>query len=142
VPTKYYVAACTDQCDYAWYATGAGGTPLATGLPFTTPALTATTAYYLAATGSGCESARVPVVVTVNGGYTRRINSGGASFTAADGKVFSADANFAGGSVSSIASGEAANTTHDGLYRNLRVGAFGYNLPSGQRHLRRDPALQ
>ncbi len=127
IPTDQYPAYATG---YAWYATGVGGTPLATGLTFTTPALTATTTYYLAATGSGCESGRVPVVVTVNGGYARRINSGGASYTAG-GKVFGADASFAGGSVSSIAGGEVANTTNDGLYRTLRVGAFSYNIPSG-----------
>ncbi len=127
VPTGQYPAAVPQ---YNWYATGAGGSPLATGLTFTTPALTATTTYYLAAGVGSCESARVPVVVTVNGGYVRRINSGGASYTAGS-KVFGADASFAGGSVSSIASGEVANTTNDGLYRTLRVGAFGYTIPSG-----------
>jgi hypothetical protein len=109
-----------------------GGSPVATGLTFTTPALFATKTYYLAATGSGCESARVPVVVTVKSPYTRRINSGGANYTTGDGKLFVADANFSGGSVSSIPSGEVAGTTDDALYRNLRTGAtFSYGIPSG-----------
>jgi hypothetical protein len=116
---------------YNWYAAAAGGSPLASGLTFTTPTLSATTTYYLAAAVGSCESARVPVVVTVNGSFARRINSGGASFSAAGGKVFGADASFAGGSVSSIPSGEVANTSDDGLYRNLRVGAFSYNIASG-----------
>ncbi|MBD0255872.1 MAG: hypothetical protein ICV83_09145 [Cytophagales bacterium] len=128
IPTDQYAPGVLT---YKWYGTGVGGTPLATGLTFTTPALKATTTYYLAASVNGCESARVPVVVTVNGAYVRRINSGGASYTAGS-KVFGADANFAGGSVSSLASGEVANTTHDGLYRTLRTGtAFSYNIPSG-----------
>jgi hypothetical protein len=70
-------------------------------------------------------------VVTVKSPYTRRINSGGANYTTGDGKLFVADANFSGGSVSSIAAGEVAGTTDDALYRTLRVGAFSYNVPSG-----------
>ncbi|WP_316801046.1 putative Ig domain-containing protein [Pedobacter frigidisoli] len=55
----------------SWYAAATGGTPLATGGSFTTPALSTTTTYYVETTNaSGCPSAtRVPVTVTViNGG--------------------------------------------------------------------------
>jgi hypothetical protein len=128
IPSDQYPPAAVT---YKWYGTAAGGALVASGLSFTTPALTATTTYYLAASVGKCESARVPVVVTVNGAFARRINSGGTSFTAAGGKVFGADAGFAGGAVSSIASGEVANTTNDGLYRTLRYGAFSYNIASG-----------
>jgi len=55
------------QLTYRWYAVPAGGTFLAEGNTFTTPALTATTTYYVEAvrTATNCPSAtRTPVVVT------------------------------------------------------------------------------
>ncbi len=116
---------------YAWYAAATGGSALATGLTFTTPALTASKTYYVATRQGGCESVRKPVTVTVNGPFARRLNAGGSSYTTADGKVFAADANFTGGSVSSITAGEVLNTSEDALYRNLRTGAFSYSVPSG-----------
>jgi hypothetical protein len=64
-------------------------------------------------------------------GSALAINAGGAAFTASTGKKYSADVYYASGSVSSIASGEVANTTDDALYRNARVGVFSYGLPSG-----------
>lgn len=53
-----------------WFAGPTGGVALATGPSFTTPALSATTTYYVGAeNASGCSSAtRVPVTVTVIGG--------------------------------------------------------------------------
>ncbi|MCZ4245230.1 putative Ig domain-containing protein [Pedobacter punctiformis] len=50
-----------------WYAAATGGTQLATGTSFTTPALNTTTTYYVETVNSnGCASAsRVPVTVTV-----------------------------------------------------------------------------
>lgn len=52
-----------------WYTTQTGGTAtvVASGSPFVTPALAATTTFYVAAVKTGCpdESSRVPVVVTV-----------------------------------------------------------------------------
>ncbi|WP_074241798.1 Ig-like domain-containing protein [Chitinophaga niabensis] len=52
---------------YNWYSVPTGGTPLATGPSFTTPALNVTTTYYVEATTStGCASAqRIPVIATV-----------------------------------------------------------------------------
>ncbi|SDG24904.1 gliding motility-associated C-terminal domain-containing protein [Pedobacter terrae] len=50
----------------AWYDTATGGTQLATGETFTTPALTATTTYYIQVSKAGCPNAtRIPVTVTV-----------------------------------------------------------------------------
>jgi gliding motility-associated-like protein len=53
-----------------WYTAATGGTPVASGVTFTTGILTATTTYYAGTTnGSGCESlTRVPVTVTVTDG--------------------------------------------------------------------------
>ncbi|RZM25560.1 MAG: hypothetical protein EOO88_18855, partial [Pedobacter sp.] len=53
-----------------WFAAATGGSPLATGPAFTTPALTTTTTYYAgAASSAGCISAsRVAVTVTVSSG--------------------------------------------------------------------------
>jgi hypothetical protein len=47
-----------------WYATASGGTLLDTGLVFTTPVIAVTTTFYADA-GQGCNSARVPVIATV-----------------------------------------------------------------------------
>jgi large repetitive protein len=50
----------------AWYDAATGGTQLATGETFTTPALTATTTYYIQVSKAGCPNAtRIPVTVTV-----------------------------------------------------------------------------
>ena len=50
---------------YEWFNAATGGTMLATGSTFTTPALTSSTTYYVQATGNGCTSARVPATVTI-----------------------------------------------------------------------------
>lgn len=50
-----------------WYANATGGSPLATGLSFTSPVLTANTTYYVSDSIHGCGvSLRTPVSVTVN----------------------------------------------------------------------------
>jgi len=52
---------------FSWYTVPSGGTAIATGSSFTTPALTATTTYYAGATSGSCASAtRTAVTVTVN----------------------------------------------------------------------------
>ena len=52
---------------YEWYDVATGGTALATGADFTTPAMTVSTVYYVEATNNiGCKTAsRIPVRVTV-----------------------------------------------------------------------------
>jgi ELWxxDGT repeat protein len=51
---------------YRWYTQAAGGTPVATGTPFTTPVLAADTAYYVSVYRADCfETARTKVNVTV-----------------------------------------------------------------------------
>lgn len=52
---------------YRWYTTPTGGTPVGTGVSFTTPVLTADTDYYVEAVGGNCSSAvraRVSVLIT------------------------------------------------------------------------------
>ncbi|MBD0260881.1 MAG: hypothetical protein ICV83_34610, partial [Cytophagales bacterium] len=119
---------------YRWYGAASGGGVLATGATFTTPRLWVRTTYYASiyASPTGCESARVAATVNINGGSQFRTNAGGGEFTMPEGNVFAADAYFSGGTVSSVAGGEVANTTGDDLYRNMRIGtAFAYNLPTG-----------
>ena len=49
-----------------WYSSSTGGTAIASGATYTTPNLSATTTYYVSCkAGTGCESARTPVVATV-----------------------------------------------------------------------------
>jgi gliding motility-associated-like protein len=50
---------------YEWYDAASGGTLLNTGASYTTPALTATTAYYVQTTISGCTGPQTMVTVTV-----------------------------------------------------------------------------
>jgi hypothetical protein len=73
----------------------------------------------------------IKAIEVLPAGSALTINAGGAAFTSSTGKKFSADVYYASGTVSSIASGEIANTTDDALYRNARVGVFSYGLPSG-----------
>lgn len=51
---------------YTWYDAATNGNLLATGASFTTPALTATTTYYVQLAIAGIASDRTPVTVTVN----------------------------------------------------------------------------
>lgn len=52
---------------FNWYTAATGGTPVATGAQFTTPALTANTSYYVEAASGSCVSAtRTEVDVTAN----------------------------------------------------------------------------
>lgn len=62
------VANAVPNTVFNWYAGPTGGAPLFTGASFTTPALTATTIYYVEATRTGCTDAsqRTMVTVTVN----------------------------------------------------------------------------
>jgi hypothetical protein len=48
-----------------WYTAATGGTAIATGSPFTTPAITANTTYYAAASDATCEGPRTAVALTV-----------------------------------------------------------------------------
>ncbi len=50
----------------SWFASSTGGSPLATGTSFTTPAIGATTTFYVQAQASGCASPRTAVVATIN----------------------------------------------------------------------------
>ncbi|MBB6501399.1 putative Ig domain-containing protein [Pedobacter cryoconitis] len=54
-----------------WYSAATGGTILANGNTYTTPALTATTVYYVEVSKNGCANpSRIPVTVTVTTGLT------------------------------------------------------------------------
>ncbi len=58
-----------------WYATPTGGSPLATGTSFTSPALTSNTTYYVSDSIHGCGvSTRTAVNVTVNQPTTATVN--------------------------------------------------------------------
>ncbi len=120
---------------YRWYAAATGGSPLFTGASFTTPVLTGTTTYYVAAAAGSCESSRKGVTVTVNpaGGVTAfRVNAGGNAFATGDARNFGADGYYAGGVVSATTARDIAGTADDYLYQTGRHGAsFSYNFPTG-----------
>lgn len=68
-PATLRVTSSTTGLTINWYTVISGGTPVATGATFTTPALTGTTIYYVEATGvGGCTnpSGRIQATVTVN----------------------------------------------------------------------------
>lgn len=60
-----------------WYAQAAGGTPLATGLTYTTPTITTATTYYATAlhTASGCESNRKAYIVQPSSLYSNQVQT-------------------------------------------------------------------
>jgi gliding motility-associated-like protein len=59
-------ATSVDNADLKWYKDAVGGTALATGGSYTTPALTASATYYVEASRFGCANpARIPVTVSV-----------------------------------------------------------------------------
>ncbi|MEQ8364085.1 MAG: gliding motility-associated C-terminal domain-containing protein [Cyclobacteriaceae bacterium] len=53
---------------YRWYTVSTGGTPIAgqTNSAYTTPVISGTTTYYVSINNGTCESARTPVVATIN----------------------------------------------------------------------------
>lgn len=78
-PSASDVTVCADEVavltatggtdgQYRWYDVESGGTAISgeTDSIYTTPALSATSTYYVAINDGTCESARTPVVVTVN----------------------------------------------------------------------------
>ncbi|MBD0259718.1 MAG: T9SS type A sorting domain-containing protein, partial [Cytophagales bacterium] len=73
----------------------------------------------------------IKAIEVLPAGAALTINAGGSAFTSSTGKKFSADVYYGGGSVSTLAGGEIANTTDDALYHNARFGVFSYGLPSG-----------
>jgi len=66
--TATLTATASTGATLAWYTTVTGGTAIGTGTSFTTPVISATTTYYVAAefSASACASARQAVTVTVN----------------------------------------------------------------------------
>lgn len=77
----------TAGATFNWYLQATGGASLFTGNVYTTPALSATTTYYVAASlGSlGCTSARTPVTITVNPGVNLACDAVTAETNAANG---------------------------------------------------------
>ncbi|WP_214070033.1 gliding motility-associated C-terminal domain-containing protein [Mucilaginibacter sp. dw_454] len=61
-------ATAVPNTTFNWYTAATGGTAFFVGGSYTTPALNATTTYYVSASRAGCseESARTPVTITVN----------------------------------------------------------------------------
>ncbi|MFN8274462.1 MAG: GEVED domain-containing protein [Flavobacteriaceae bacterium] len=68
-----------------WYAAATGGTALGTGATFTTPSISATTTYYVAAetTGPACSSPRVAVTATVTPAPAFNLTAGSGNITSA-----------------------------------------------------------
>jgi ELWxxDGT repeat protein len=121
---------------YRWYSAASGGSPVFTGVSYTTPVLTTTTSYYVASFLVTCsESSRTKVTVTVSpaGGATAfRVNAGGNAFSTIDRRNFLADGYFSGGVVSSTITQEIMGTADDYLYQTGRHGSsFSYNFPTG-----------
>ena len=58
-----------------------------------------------------------------------RINAGGSAYTDTAGKLWTADANFSGGSAYTTTTTAIAGTVEDPLFRSERYGTFSYTLP-------------
>ena len=64
-PATFTVQSPVAGSTYNWYSQATGGTPVFTGQSFTTPAITATTQYWVEQSVTGCISARTQVEVTL-----------------------------------------------------------------------------
>jgi gliding motility-associated-like protein len=64
--TATFTATAVSGVTFNWYAAATGGTPLSTGNQFTTGPLTATTNYYVEATGAGACGSSTRTQVTAN----------------------------------------------------------------------------
>ena len=108
---------------YRWYATATGGTPLPGGnTSYNTPALTASTTYYVAAVVAGCESvARATATARIDPAVVATITAGGPTTFCT------------GGSVVLAAGGGAAGATYV-WRRNTTVvaGAIGSTFTATQ----------
>ncbi|WP_443945859.1 putative Ig domain-containing protein [Pedobacter sp. AW1-32] len=106
----------------AWFDAASGGTQVATGGSFTTPALTATTTYYIETTSSnGCKSAtRVPVTVNVTPGGGAACNAASAQVSGINGVCLLCGITGAGNSTDA----DASNFTRINLA--VGVGATGF----------------
>jgi hypothetical protein len=85
--------------DLNWYAAATGGVPVANGTSYTTPSISATTNYYVAATSGG---------VTLNGGKPSTNGADGTNTTG--GISFTANSAFTLSSVRMYPTGAGANT--------------------------------
>ncbi|MFN3405251.1 MAG: DNRLRE domain-containing protein, partial [Cytophagaceae bacterium] len=61
---------------YNWYDAATGGTLLSSDANYTTPSISSTTTYYVAAVNGSCESPRTPVVATITNATVGGILSG------------------------------------------------------------------
>lgn len=79
---------------FSWYASDTASTPLATGTNFTTPALVATTTYYVSASNGGCSSAtRTAIIAAVAAAPTGvTVTPAGATIQAGQAVTFTASA--------------------------------------------------
>ncbi|RFS15097.1 M36 family metallopeptidase [Emticicia sp. C21] len=59
---------CAGGGTLSWFTSNSGGSAIATGETYATPAISATTTYYVACVLGACSSTKVPVVATVNPG--------------------------------------------------------------------------
>lgn len=67
----------------SWYAAATGGTALGSGISFTTPSISTTTTYYVAATNNGCSTpTRTAVIATVNQNVAMTSNPSNATICA------------------------------------------------------------
>ena len=109
-----------------WYTAATGGTSIATGIQYTTPALNATTTYYASSYfTTGCESARIPITVTI----TVPLSNGAVSGpqTLCLGAVATYTTNASGGFWSSTNPIILANTPASGVTTAVGVGTASVN---------------
>jgi hypothetical protein len=80
-------------------------------------------------------SAGIPLVAAIEVvpvGKSFRVNAGGSTFQASEGRAFSDDAYVSGGFIPAAVSGEVTATEDDSLYINARRGGdFAYHFPTG-----------
>lgn len=112
----------TAGATFNWYLQATGGTAVFSGASYTTPALTATTTYYVEAvlSGSGCASTRTPVTITVNPGVNLACDAVTSETNTANGVCIGCGVSTGGGAV------DTDTTTYSTL--NMTVAALGASV--------------
>jgi RHS repeat-associated protein len=76
--TQLSVSVGSGGTSLRWYAAASGGSPLPSGVTYTTPSISSSTTYYVSSYNGGCESSRLPVTATVTSVPSAPTSLGGA----------------------------------------------------------------
>jgi len=128
--TQPFTATVTGNANTSviWSLSPSLGSISAGGLYAAPATITSAQTVTIAATSQADQLTAAYATVQLVPGGAIRVNAGGSTYTDAQGRVWSADKGFIGGSTYSVSSAIAGTTT-PALYQSERYGAFSYQFP-------------